>query len=101
MTSEHDSASIAATSLLATGEVCATAKAAAQSLCVITDTQRMPIGVVGDSMFGKECTREDGRPGGIDRWQQCPSGVRAAIVAKKRGNARGAKGGRKAEVRRP
>ena len=51
--------------------------------------------MVGDSMPGKESTREDGRPAGIGRTKVRPAGVRAAIVAEKPGNAGGAKGGRK------
>ena len=52
MTSEHDSASIAATSLLGTGEVCWTK--VRQSLRKYTDARKMPIGVVDGSRSGKE-----------------------------------------------
>lgn len=38
---------------------------------------------------------------GQDAAQRHPAGVRAAIVVKKRGNSRGAKGGRKANEPRP
>jgi len=99
MTSEHDSVRIAATSLRPTGEVwCALAH---QFLSANTDGQWMPIGMVGDSMFGKESTRKDGRPAAIDGPQGRAAGVRAAIVVKKPGNAGGAKGGRKANGRKP
>jgi hypothetical protein len=104
MTNEHDSASVAATSLLGNGEVCAAR--AAQPPRVNTDARMVPAGVVGDSMSGKEGTREDGRPAGTggefrtadSTLEDRPVGVRAAIVAGMRGNARGAKGGRKAEA---
>ena len=104
MTSEHDSAPAAATSLRATGEVCAAR--AAQPPQINTDQREVPAGVVGDSTSGKECTREDGRPAGAGREfmvaesarRTRPAGVRAAIGAEKWGNARGAKGGRKADA---
>jgi hypothetical protein len=51
--------------------------------------------VVGDSRLSRGNGREDGIPQRTEHWQQCRLGVRAAIVAQKRGNARGAKGGRK------
>ena len=98
---EHDSALIDSTSLLPSGEVC---------LLVmeevlpgrITDVQNGSYRVVGDSRLGKEGMRECGRsvrikqPG--DRLVGCLSEVRATILAKKQGNACGAKGGRKADV---
>ena len=96
MTNEHDSASVAATSLLANGEVCGAR--ALQYLRYITDAQSMHTGVVGDSMSEKEGTRKSGRPAWIDRWNQRRAGFRAIIVVKKRGNSRGAKGGRKAKA---
>jgi len=104
MTSEHDSATAAATSLLENGEVCGAH--APQPPRANTDAQRVPVGVVGDSMSGKESTREDGRPAGAGREvtvarfarRARPAGVRAAVGAGKRGNACGAKGGREAEV---
>ncbi len=52
--------------------------------------------VVGGSRLGRGGACEDGRPAGAGRWRQRPAGVRAAVGARKRGNARGAKGGRKA-----
>ena len=98
MTSEHDSAPSAATSLRASGEVCGAR--APHPPRLTTDARRGHAGVVGDSMSGKESTREDGRPAGAGRAAVAarPAGVRAAIGAEKRGNAGGAKGGRKAEV---
>ena len=96
MTNEHDSASVAATSLLANGEVCGAR--ALQYLRYITDAQSMHTGVIGDSMSEKEGTRKSGRPAWIDRWKQRRAGFRAIIVVKKRGNSRGAKGGRKAKA---
>lgn len=50
---------------------------------------------------------KQGDPSGLERCDQGerpghrPRGVRAPIVAPKRGNARGAKGCRKVEARRP
>ena len=97
MTSEHDSAPAAATSLRDSGEVCGAP--APHPLRLITDAQRGHAGVVGDSMSGKECTREDGRPARVGHSKECLAEVRTIIRAKKRGNARGAKDGRKAELR--
>ena len=59
--------------------------------------------VVGGSRLKMGCASEDGRPVRIDRKFRMPccirrtrlTGVRATIVALKRGNARGVKGGRK------
>jgi hypothetical protein len=104
MTSEHDSATAAATSLLEIGDVWGAH--APQPPRANTDAQRVPVGVVGDSMSGKESTCEDGRPAGAGREvtvaryarRARPAGVRAAVGAGKRGNACGAKGGREAEV---
>ena len=53
--------------------------------------------VVGGSRSGRGCAREDGRPAGAGSRKRRPAGVTAAIRAEKRGNARGAKGGRKVE----
>ena len=106
MTNEHDSAAVAATSLLGNGEVCAAR--VAQPPRVNTDARMVPAGVVGDSISGKQGTREDGRPAGAGRefmvaticaGRARPAGVRAAVGAEKRGNARRAKGGREAEAR--
>ena len=58
MTSEHDSASAASTSLLGNGEVCGARALYPPRLN--TDVRMGPAGVVGDSMSGKECRREDG-----------------------------------------
>ncbi len=96
MTSEHDSATIDATSPRATDEVCGAQ--ALQSLCAITGAQRMPIGVVDDSRSGKGDTCECRRSLGIRPSKRRPREVRAAIVVRKRGNACGAKGGRKVNV---
>ena len=100
MTNEHDSALIAATSLLENGEVCR--MKIRQPLRVNTDAQKVPIGVVDDSRSGKEDACESRRSVGIrsffSKRKECPAEVRAAIVVKKRGNARGAKGGRKVNV---
>ena len=99
MTREHDSVSRDATSLRPTGEVwCAQAY---QSLPANAEGQRMPLGMVGDRMFGKEGRRNNGRPVVRDRLQRRTAGVRVAIVAKKSGNADGAKGGRKTNGKRP
>ena len=62
--------------------------------------------VVGDRMVGSWSDMNQGsRPGKgtvfMDRRRPeelCPGGDRAFVVAKKRGNARGAKGGRKVEA---
>ena len=98
MTNEHDSATTAATSLLENGEVCLGAKVTRQLLCEITVAQWMPVGVVGDSMFGKERRREDGRSLWIDHPSGCQREVRALVVAQKQSNFCGSKGGRKANV---
>ena len=63
-------------------------------------------GVVGDRMVGSWSDMNQGSRTGkgtlfMDRrWPEelYPGGDRAFVVAKKRGNARGAKGGRKVEV---
>lgn len=99
MTSEHDSVFRDATSLLPIGEVwCAQAH---QFLSANAEGQRMPLGMVGDSMFGKEGTRDNGRPAVRDRLGGRTAGVRVAVVVKKSGNADGAKGGRKTNGKRP
>ncbi len=97
MTNEHDSATAAAASLLATGEACE-AKVS-QSLRVNTDAHGMPVGVVGDSRSGKEGVCECRRAAGTNHSSGCPAEVRAAVRAEKWGNAHGAKGGRKANAR--
>lgn len=95
MTNEHDSAEMLVTSLLATGEVSAAARQWIGSL--EADERVGPIWVVGDGMSVKEHARKCGRPAGVQpQLRLCLAGVRAAIVVKKRGNSRGAKGGRKA-----
>ena len=99
MTSEHDSVFRDATSPRVAGEVwCAPAH---QPLPANADGQRVPLGMVGDRMFGKEATRNKGRPVVRDHLQRCTAGVRAAIVVKKSGNAEGAKGGRKSNGKGP
>lgn len=52
--------------------------------------------VVGDGEFRRQCDVKQGDP-----WcsVRSPEGVRVSIVAKKRGNARGAKGHRKVNAR--
>ena len=55
--------------------------------------------VVGGSRSGRGCACEGGRSAGRDRSKERPGEFRAIIGAEKRGNARGAKGGRKAERR--
>ena len=52
-------------------------------------------GVVGGSRLGRGGVCEDRRSARIGHRQRCRAEVRAVIVARKRGNARGAKGGRK------
>ena len=60
-------------------------------------------GVVGDRMVGSWSDMNQGSRSGEERrsWlhggpeEPCPEGDRASVVARKRGNARGAKGGRK------
>lgn len=96
MTSEHDSAVVIATSLLDTGEVCGAR--VRQSPCANTEAREVRAMVVGDSRSGKEGGCECRRSAGIDHLKECPVEVRAAVVAKKRGNACRAKGGRKANV---
>jgi len=100
MTDEHDSATVAATSLLGNGEVCVAR--ATQPPRLITDARREPAGVVGGGRSGKERTCKSRRP--RREWPEFMvaihpknrrRGVRAPIVAWKRGNARGAKGCRK------
>ncbi len=100
MTNEHDSAVIAATSLRVTGEVWR--RKLRQFLRVTTDAYGVPIGVVDDSRSGKEDACESRRSVGIrpsfPERKRCSAEVRAVIVVKKRGNSRGAKGGRKVNV---
>jgi hypothetical protein len=63
-------------------------------------------GVVGDRMVGSWSEMNPGSRSGEERrsWrlggpeEPCPEGERAFVVARKRGNARGAKGGRKVEA---
>ena len=101
MTSEHDSALVSETSLLPNGEVCWAI--VRHSPCMITDARRSLAGVVGDSRSGREDARKCGRSCWVrsvfmvgthpkSRQQE----FRAPIVVRKRGNARGAKGCRKA-----
>jgi len=60
-------------------------------------------GVVGDGMDGSYCDVNQGSPAGVRKVfmigisgpKSLPEGDRASIVVKKRGNSRGAKGGRK------
>jgi hypothetical protein len=96
MTSEHDSVSAAVTSLRETGEV--RRASARRSPRAITDARKIPAGMVDESMSGKENACECRRSLRVGRPQGCRGEVRVAIVAWKRGNARGAKGGRKAEA---
>jgi hypothetical protein len=96
MTSEHDSVSAAVTSLRVTGEV--RRASARRSPRAITDARKIPAGMVDESMSGKENACECRRSLRVGRPQGCRGEVRVAIVAWKRGNARGAKGGRKAEA---
>ena len=63
-------------------------------------------GVVGDRMVrswsdmnqGSQAWKERGSWPQVGPKEPCPEGDRTFIVAKKRGNARGAKGGRKVEA---
>ena len=63
-------------------------------------------GVIGDRMVGSWSDMNQGSRSGEERrsWlhggpeEPCPEGDRASVVARKRGNARGAKGGRKVEA---
>ena len=63
-------------------------------------------GVIGDRMVGSWSDMNQGSRAGKERrsWPQVgseepsPEGDRASVVAKKRDNARGAKGGRKVEA---
>jgi hypothetical protein len=64
--------------------------------------QTRPVG--GDGMVGRSRERVEGDLQGTER-SSCPggpksrpAGVRASVVARKRGNARGAKGRRKVET---
>lgn len=100
MTSEHDSVLVSATSLLGASEVCAVKTV--QPPREFTDARRVLIRMVDDRMSGKEGRREDGRSvetrPPYDRLVGCSAEVRATIVARKRGNACGVKGGRKVNV---
>ncbi len=99
MTSEHDSATTATTSLLGNGEVCRAQ--ARQSRRDITDAPGMSVGVVGGSRSAKEDACKSRRSAWVNLLTSvgCQAEVRAAIRAKKWGNSHGAKGGRKAKVR--
>ena len=63
-------------------------------------------GVVGDRMVRSWSDMNQGSRSGKERrsWplggpeESCPEGDRASVIAKKRDNARGAKGGRKVEA---
>jgi hypothetical protein len=63
-------------------------------------------GVVGDRMVGSWSDMNQGSRSGEERrsWrlggpeEPCPEADRASVVARKRGNARGARGGRKVET---
>jgi len=63
-------------------------------------------GVIGDRMVRSWSAMNQGSRAGKERrsWplrgpeEPCPEGDRASVVARKRGNARGAKGGRKVEA---
>ncbi len=62
-------------------------------------------GVFGDGMAGSWCDVNQGSPAGkgtafmaCRSEEPCPEGDRASIGAKKRGNSRGAKGGRKVKA---
>ena len=90
-----------ATSLLANGEVCWARFR--YSPRTITDARGRLAAVVGDSRSGKEDARKSGRScwvRSVFMAGNCPKSrqqeVRAPIVVRKRGNARGAKGCRKA-----
>lgn len=98
MTDEHDSALTAATSLQGKGEVCR--EQSRQPLCMMTEAQLVPVVVFGGSRSGKEDACECGRSLGTERQARRLREVRAIIRAEKRGNAHGAKGGRKANVER-
>lgn len=62
--------------------------------------------VVGDGMDGSYCDVNQGSPAGVRKEfmigitgpKSLPEGDRASVVAKKRGNSRGAKGGRLVEA---
>ena len=99
MTNKHDSATVSATSLLGTGEVCRAR--ARHPTREITDARREPAGVVGDSRSGKEDTCKCRRSAGTERTAVVgrPAEVRAAIRTEKWGNSHGVKGGRKVNVR--
>ena len=56
------------------------------------------VGVVGGSRLERGSACEDGRSVRIGHLKECLAEVRAIILAKKRGNSCGAKGGRKAET---
>ena len=87
------------TSLLANGEVQAKEQSEAEMREPSHGGSCVTSGVAGGSRSGRGCVREDGRPVGAGSRKRLPAGVRAAIGAEKRGNARGAKDGR--EVNRP
>ena len=57
---------------------------------------RVTVGVVGGSRLERGSVCEDGRTLRVDHPSGCRREVRALVVAKKQGNACGAKGGRKA-----
>ena len=67
--------------------------------CVISRMRRVCIPVwLVIVCLRKRVHVKSGRPAWIDRWKQRRAGVRVIIVVKKRGNSRGAKGGRKAKA---
>jgi hypothetical protein len=87
------------TSLRASGEVQAEEQSKADTHEPSHGGSCVASGVVGGSRWGRGCVREDGRTAGAGSRKRLPAEVRTAIRAEKRGNARGAKGGR--EVNRP
>ena len=95
---EHDSALIDSTSRLASGEVSFPEREG--SPAHISDVQNEGCRVVGDSRSGKEDMRECGRslPSKPSAKADVSGEVRAIVVAKKQGNACGAKDGRKADI---
>jgi hypothetical protein len=93
------------TSLLAKGEVEPEARTFGAMSVPKHDGIDVGVGVVGGSRLDRGHARKDGRSARKGRAFMVLSArrtrlaeVRAIIVAKKRGNSRGAKGGRKAEI---
>ena len=89
-----------AASLLASGEACRTSGNRFPPHPSFTGEKRAVVDGWGENAGKVSCGRVESCPGRNSR-KRSRAAVRVAIVVMKRGNARGAKGGRKVERQRP